>query len=604
MNEIKITFQPSGRAVNVLPGTLILEAAGRAGIVLQTPCGGKGTCGKCSVMIKGEAVLACKTHVEQDTVIDIPDSSLFIAGQQILETDDGAEAGEVDPPVKVIPFELPPPSQQDSRSDAARLRDAIGPDIKLPVHVMQELPRFLRKHDYHGRAVIVDKRVLALNCKQDEPGVYGVAFDVGTTTVVGTLIDLEHGGERGVASKMNGQISHGDDVIARIQACRENPDAAGVLQKAILDTLNSIIAKLCEQASIPAQNIYEVVLAGNSTMQQLLLGMDSSALGEVPFVQVFDRAITHSAREIGLEVNRGADAYIFPQIGGFVGGDTVAGMVAAKLDRLEGPVLLVDIGTNGEIVLANQGKMISASTAAGPAFEGARIRQGMRAVPGAIEKVLMDEDMMINVIGNVKPLGLCGTALIDAVAELLRKGIIDETGRIQASDEIEADLPEALLKRIKPADDGFCFELASAAEAANGEAVCLWQKDVRELQLASGAIRAGINILLKHAGVEAHELKEVLLAGAFGNFIRRNQARRIGLLPAMPTERIRFIGNAASLGAKRVMLSREDRRYADNLRDASEHIDLSLDAEFQLEFSMAMMFPGMEADDASKVKLA
>jgi len=594
-DEVKVTFQPSGRSVYVLPGTLLLEAAGRAGIILQTPCGGKGTCGKCRVMVEGQPVLACHARVQSAMIVDVPASSMFEARQQILTADSGALAA-VNPFIRVVPFALPAPSHGDVRSDAERLREVIGAKVSMSLDVMREIPGCLRSHAWRGRAILAGDRLLGLDCRVENPKVFGVAFDLGTTTVVGTLFDLESGKECAVASRMNGQIAHGDDVISRIQKIRESPAALARLQAAAVSTLNAIIEEVCHQTGIAGSRIYEVVVAGNSTMQQILLGLDPSALGEVPFVQVFDRAITSPAVGIGLQANAGADVYVFPQIGGFVGGDTVAGMVASRLDQQQTSTLLIDIGTNGEIVLASGGKLYAASTAAGPAFEGARIRQGMRATPGAIEKVILDEDVKVNVIGNVPAAGLCGTALIDAVAELLRTGIIDETGRIQEADEVPSCVSDALKRRLLPQGHEVCFELVSAADSAGGEAICLWQKDVRELQLASGAIRAGINILLKRAGLQAHELGEVLLAGAFGNFIRRNHARRIGMLPPLPTEHIRFIGNAASLGAKMVLLSADERAYAATLCLQTEHVDLSLDADFQFEFSMAMMFPGTEAD--------
>ncbi len=593
--EVKVTFQPSGRSVYALPGTMVLEAAGRAGIILQTPCGGKGTCGKCRVLVGGNAVLACHTRVNGPMTVDVPETSMFEAQQQILTADSGTQT-VVNPFVRVVPFSLVPPCHGDPRSDESRLQEALGGTIEIPLESLRELPGFLRSHQWHGRAVVAGSRLLALDGHLENPGVFGMAFDLGTTTVVGTLFNLESGKECAVASRMNGQIAHGDDVISRIQKVRESPGALVALQDTVIGTLNAIIEDACRHAGITTSKIYEIVLAGNSTMQQILLGLDPSALGEVPFVQVFDRAVTHSATRIGLQANAGADIYVFPQIGGFVGGDTVAGMVAARLDRWDAPVLLVDIGTNGEIVLAHKGKLFAASTAAGPAFEGARIRQGMRAAPGAIEKVILNDDVTVNIIGNARPAGLCGTALIDTVAELLRTGIIDETGRILAADEVPAGVSDALKQRLVPQEHDVCFELVSAADSAGGEAICLWQRDVRELQLASGAIRAGVNILLKRAGLQPHELGTVLLAGAFGNFIRRNHARRIGLLPPLPTERIRFIGNAASMGAKLALLSSEERRYADTLCDRTEHVDLSLDPEFQLEFSMAMMFPGSETD--------
>ena len=595
--EIKVVFEPSGRSVYVLPGTPLLEAAGRAGIVLQTPCGGLGTCGKCKVQIVGESEpsLACQTRVDKTMVVDVPMESRFETRQQILVTDSG-ETGELSPVVRKIPFVLDSPSQDDARSDMARLYDALGDPVVATSDLIRTVPTFMRRHDWKGTAVLIEDRLITLEEGDTVAEAYGVAFDLGTTTVVGTLFDLTTGLDKGVASRMNAQIAHGDDVISRIHKIREIPGALTQLQEAVLGTVNDILDTLVSQAGVAAKHIYEVVVAGNSTMQQILAGYDPSALGEVPFVQVFDKATTLSANRLGLRVNAAAELYLFPQVGGFVGGDTVAGMVAARLDRQEAPVLFVDIGTNGEIVLANGDKLLSSSTAAGPAFEGARIKQGMRATTGAVEKVIITDDVVLNVIGNARPIGLCGTALIDAVAALLSVGIIDETGRILGPDEVPDSVSDTLKQRLIAGEHDFNFELASAEESGNDDPVYLWQRDVRELQLASGAIRAGINILLRKAGLEAKDLGSVLLAGAFGNFIRRNHARRIGLLPPLPTEHIRFIGNAASLGAKLVLLSKNERCYATDIRHKVEHVDLSMDPEFQMEFGMAMMFPGPESD--------
>jgi uncharacterized 2Fe-2S/4Fe-4S cluster protein (DUF4445 family) len=596
--ELKVTFQPSGRSVYVLPGTPLLEAAGRAGIILQTPCGGQGTCGKCKVQIESEpeTSLACQRHVEQEMVVDIPLESRFETQQQILVTDSG-EIGDLHPVIRKVPFTLAPPCQEDPRSDMARIHDAVGDSIVVSADLMRSVPAFLRRNNWAGTAVLDENRLVALEPGDTSAEAYGVAFDMGTTTVVGTLFELVTGTERAVASRMNGQIAHGDDVISRIHKIRETPGALMQLQEAILDTINDILDALSSQAGVSAAQIYEIVVAGNSTMQQILAGVDPSALGEVPFVQVFDKAVTLPASRLGLRTNAGAEVYLFPQVGGFVGGDTVAGMVAARLDRRDEPVLFVDIGTNGEIVLANGDTLLASSTAAGPAFEGARIVQGMRATTGAIEKVVINSDVELNVIGNSKPIGLCGTALIDAVAGLLTAGIIDETGRILEPGEVPDSVSDALKQRLIAGEHDVSFILVSAEESGNGDPVYLWQKDVRELQLASGAIRAGVNILLRRAGLEAKDLGAVLLAGAFGNFIRRNHARRIGLLPPLPTERIRFIGNAASLGAKLVLLSEHERRYATDVRHKMTHVDLSQDPEFQMEFGMAMMFPGPEADE-------
>ncbi len=611
MDEVRVTFQPSGQRVFVLKGTSLLEAAGRVGIILQTPCGGAGTCGKCRVrVVTGECSytdckddilpaelvdkgyrLACQTKVTGELVIDIPEESMFESRQQILEDDSGVKM-EVKPVICKKYFKIDPPTSEDDRSDETRLLDAIG-EIKIPIDLLRCIPSFMRSHDWEGTAVLSGDRLLTMEIGDTSDKAYGVAFDIGTTTVVGTLFDLLTGTELAVESKMNGQIAHGDDVISRILKVREDAVALSQLQQAIIGTANDIISDLCKEASIVHEHIYEIAIAGNATMQQIFCGLNPAALGEVPFVQVFDRSLTLQANKLGLLANVGADLFVMPQIGGFVGGDTVAGMVAARIDKWDKPVLLVDIGTNGEIVLCHDGKLLATSAAAGPAFEGARITQGMRATAGAIEKVIINDDVEINVIGNVTPVGLCGTALIDAVAGMLRAGVLDETGRILSRDEVDDSMPDVLKNRLIDDGNNVDFLLADNGDA---DSVYIYQKDVRELQLANGAIRAAINILLRRAGVEPSDLGYVLLAGAFGNFIRRSNARRIGLLPQVACGAIRFIGNAASLGAKLVLMSSNERRYADEMCRRTEHVDLSLDAEFQMEFGMAMMFPDGDFD--------
>jgi uncharacterized 2Fe-2S/4Fe-4S cluster protein (DUF4445 family) len=538
--------------------------------------------------------LACQTYVEDRLVVEIPRESRFEAAGKILTSHTG-QNGSLRPVVKKQFFCLGVPTKHDAGSDVARLKAAIG-EVEIAFNVLRKLSGFLRAHDWQGTAVLAGTRLVGLEAGDTSKKAYGVAIDLGTTTLVCTLFNLATGQEKAVSTAMNPQVGFGDDVISRISRVRENHGALSEMQQVALKAINSLIHELCEETGVDVRQIYEVVIAGNSTMQQIFCGIDPSALGEVPFVQTFDSALTIPATTLGLTVNPYGEVFVFPQIGGFVGGDTVAGMLAARMDKAEKPTLLVDIGTNGEIVLSHDGKFSATSTAAGPAFEGARIVQGMRATTGAIEKVLIQDDVLLNVIGNTRPVGLCGTALIDTVAELLRKGVIDETGRIAAAEEAPAELPDRLRSRLVAMDGQTNFLLVSAEEASSGKPIYLWQRDVRELQLATGAIRAGVNILLRRVSFEADDLTAVLLAGAFGNFIRRSNARRIGLLPQIPCGRIHFIGNAASLGAKLALLSVDERKCADRLRRNTERVDLSLDPEFQMEFGMAMMFPSDDVD--------
>jgi uncharacterized 2Fe-2S/4Fe-4S cluster protein (DUF4445 family) len=614
-NEVKVIFEPSGRAVYVLPGTVMLEAAAQAGFIINSPCGGSGTCGKCVVLIRagecppqpnetavlgharvlGGARMACQARIVTPLTVEIPESSLFQAQQQILTGDAGGPV-QVKPRIRKQYIELTPPTQHDANSDLDRVRAVVG-DCQAHIAAVRQLPGALRTGGFKVTAVLVDDELIAVEAGDTTAACFGIAFDIGSTTLVGTLVNLATGADVAVAARVNPQTSFGDDVVSRIQKCRTDDKGLAQLHGAVMDGVNKIIDELLRKTSVGRQYIYEIVFAGNTTMQSILCGIDPFALGELPFVPAFREALECHAADLHLHVNPVAKIYIFPQIGGFVGGDTVAGIVATRLDRSSAPALLVDIGTNGEIVLFSGGILWATSVAAGPAFEGARITNGMRAATGAIEKILLDGDVRLNVIGNTKPAGLCGTGLIDVAAELLRTGILDPSGRILSAEEVPASVPAALKARLVEHGHEVDFLLASAGESATQQPLFLYQRDIRELQLANGAIRAGINILLRTAGLQPSDLDSVLLAGAFGNFIRRNHARRIGMLPPIPCSRIRFVGNTASFGAKRALLSIEEKSYAARIMRDVRHVDLSLDPEFQMEFAEAMLLPGSELDD-------
>lgn len=607
--SFSVTFEPSGRTVQALTGTPIAYAAARAGFALNNPCGGAGTCGKCLVRIHsgnclptavelkklGESRiragyrLACEARITEPLVVEVPDSSLLQVSQKILIQDAG-DALLVRPFIRKTAFTLAPPSQGDAASDQDRLQAALGFFIPT-LTALQHLPTALRKNAFSITAVQAGERLLDVETGDTTGSAHGLAVDIGSTTLVGTLLDLNTGREMGVSARINPQTSFGDDVLTRILKCREEAEGLSILRNAVLTAINAIIDDLCEQAGIENSSIYEACFAGNSTMQQIFCGFDPSPLGELPFVPTFTSPLQLRAADLDLALHPEADVFIFPQIGGFVGGDTVSGIVATRLDRFHKPALFVDIGTNGEIALAKDGQLTATSVAAGPAFEGARIINGMRATTGAIESVLLRDDVRIKVIGGGKAAGICGTGLIDAAAELLRTGLLDFTGRLVDPSETPADLPQALRARIVSHGDENHFMLATPEESATGEPILLHQKDIRELQLANGAIRAGISILLKQAGITESDLQAVLLAGAFGNYIRKENALRIGMLPALPPELILFVGNAASLGAKRALLAREEQAYAKAISGKTRHIDLSMDPDFMAEFSQAMLFP-------------
>jgi len=391
---------------------------------------------------------------------------------------------------------------------------------------------------------------------------------------------------------MNPQVAFGDDVFSRI---RHGGTAEGLeaMRSALLREISSMIEGLCRDAGVAREHVYEAAFAGNTAMEQILLGVDPSPLGQLPFVPGIGPGLFVPALELGLPIHPRGMAYLFPVIGGFVGGDTVAGLLAARLEHQEAPALLVDIGTNGEIVLWDGAGFRAASTAAGPAFEGARISCGMRGTRGAIEKVELNGDVHLDVIGNTEPMGLCGSGLIDAVAELLNQGLLTPEGQLLAPEECPEGTPEPLRRRLRENERGErLFVLADREEVARGDPLVLTQRDIREVQLGAGAIRAGIAILLRQAGLEPADLKTVLVAGGFGNFVRRSSAQRIGLLPlGIDHRRIRYIGNASLAGARLALLCTEARKEAEARARKVKHLDLSLAPDFQEAFAEAMLFP-------------
>ena len=614
----RITFDPSGRAVETRPGTPLLEAAALAGFAVNTPCGGAGSCGKCRALLdpapdplpvelktlsleelEAGWRLLCRHNASADLRIHLPASSLFGGGHQIVTGHDAAREGTADPVVRQAAVRMPPPSLEDGLPDLPRLDAALraagaldraAPPLAAGPEALNRLTAGLRAGDYAGTAVFRDSRLLAFHGRTADAPSCGVAVDVGTTTLAAALVDLRDGSDRGVAAAMNPQTVWGDDVLSRIARAGRGREELGEMRRAVCAVIAEMIRELCLDAGVSTDHVHALAAAGNTTMESLLCGVDPSPLGCVPFTPAFGNGPRLRARDLGLPAHPDAELRLFPVIGGFVGGDTVAGILAAGLDALPGVSLLIDIGTNGELVLARDGALHAASTAAGPAFEGARISCGMRAAHGAIEKVVLGENPVFSVIGGGPPRGLCGSGLLDLCGQLLAAGLLAPDGRLAGPEELPPGVPDAVAARVARAPEGGpLFLLGGAPEHPFG----LTQRDVRELQLAAGAIRAGILILLRQAGLALDDVDRVLLAGGFGQYIRRENALRVGLLPAeVPGRRVHYAGNTSLAGAKRALLSRADDARLDALARAVRHVDLSTDPDFATEFAMAMYFPG------------
>jgi len=527
MKHFSITFKPDGKQILIHSGATLIEAAGQAGIILNTVCGGKGTCGKCLVYLEPgtREVLACQYKIKSDLTVTIPAGSRFFEQRILTES-------------------------IDSRSQ-------IQPDV---------YKKYLRG--------------------ESAGTIFGLAVDLGTTTVVTRLIDMSGGQCLATQAALNPQTCFGDDVVSRIAYAQTAKESAE-LQRAIIDCINDLTAKLCKKAAIGSNDIFEMCIAGNTTMNHIFLGLPISQLGQAPYKAYSLDAHEVPPGELGLRINPAGNIYTVENIAGFVGADTTAVALAVDIDSAEEMTLIVDIGTNGEIVLGTKDKLYAASCAAGPALEGARITCGSRAFDGAIEAVVINEDDIdLDVIGNIPPRSICGSGMIDAVAVMLDLGVINATGRFAEPKTLEHKLPPAIFARFFEQDGQPAFRLDGAAN----NPVFLSQKDIREMQLAKGAIRAGIKLLQQKIGLEDSGVKRILLAGAFGNYISRRSALRIGLLPAVEAERIRFVGNAAAAGAQMILLSRQCRDEARELARKIEYVEIAHEPDFQMVFAESMSF--------------
>jgi len=529
MEHFRVVFEPDGKEVSIHQGATLLEAAGQAGIVLTSPCGGRGTCRKCTVALKpsGRKVLACQFTVQRDlTVVILPESRFYAH--------------------KILSQGLDPASE-------------IRPSIA-------------GKH----RSVARDGEIL------------GLAVDIGTTTVVAKLVDMADGRSLATQAALNPQVNFGDDVISRISLADSSADAAK-LQEVVVDCINTLTKDLCQSVGVRSDAIFEVCIAGNTTMNHLLLGLPVQQLGQAPYQAHSVEAHDVRPTELRLDINPAGNVHTVENIAGFVGSDTTAAALATSMGQIGETTLLVDIGTNGELVLAASAQLYAASCAAGPALEGGRITHGGRAADGAIEAVVVGSgDIALDVIGGGAARSICGSGLIDAVAVLLDLGILDATGRFAWDAGTKDRLPEALSRRLLEVDGQPAFCLAFDAQSSEPKVV-LTQRDIREVQLAKGAIRAGIRLLLGKLGIAESDLESVLLAGAFGNYIRPSSAIRIGLLPNVPVERIHFVGNAAASGATMLLLSDECRADAAALAKRIEYVEIAHEKEFSEVFAESML---------------
>jgi uncharacterized 2Fe-2S/4Fe-4S cluster protein (DUF4445 family) len=602
------------RTLNVPPGHSILKAAHAAGIDITATCGGRGRCTSCRVKFLDGSVppptimdevqlgdeqvregyrLACQCPVAESATVQLA-PPLEESSFQILGADRGVErlgrvridAGVVKQVVKVSL----PQEEHHQTSDLEQLAAAVGvsPDAIGP-SVLRSLPAALRDDPAGVTVTTFGGRVIAVERGDTSMMKFGLAIDVGTTTVVTTLIELESGEQLASVSSLNPQSVFGGDLMSRIAFAQFDAANLRKLQTRIVGLLNRHVAELCRDSGVLAKWICKVVVVGNTCMHHLLLGIDPSWVGLAPYAPVMRHALTVPAREVPLKVAPDAPVCFLPLVAGFVGADAVAVALATRIHDTDEIRIAVDIGTNGEVLLGSRERLWACSAPAGPAFEGGQIRHGMRGALGAIDRVTIDDDVHVHTIGDAPPLGICGSGLIDLVAGLLDAGAIDATGLIQV--EGRDRLPHGLRDRVVMRGEERLVVVLRAGEGGARHEIVLTQEDVRQVQLAKGAIASGIALLQRIAGIDDERVAELMLAGGFGNYVSVPSAIRIGLIPPLPLERVRYVGNAASLGAQACLLSEDERRLADTIASSIEHVSLAAHPDFEQVFVDCMNFP-------------
>jgi uncharacterized 2Fe-2S/4Fe-4S cluster protein (DUF4445 family) len=606
LGRVKLDFSPSNQSFKVPPGVSVFDAASWNGIAIDSTCGGHGTCKKCKVQITEGLVpisrldirafsqeelkngwrLACVARATENLAITVPPmttrpkAATVGVGRQVI----------LRPAVQKRYLELTEPTLHDQRPDIQRVTDGIDDlEVSVEFEVLQKLPTILRKNNFKVTAVIVDNLLIDIEPGDTTLSRFAVAYDLGTTTVVATLLDLNSGTPAAVKSMLNLQQPFGADVISRISATMLDETALQRLREAGQSTLRQLTDEVIQEAGISKLNVYEIAVAGNATMIQLVLGVDPEPVGVAPFITATQIWPVLNAKEFGLAIHPQARTYIFPSFGAYVGGDIVAGVLASGMDRDKRVRLFIDVGTNCEIVLSDGNKILTTAAPAGPAFEAASIKCGMRAADGAIEVVKINkEGVTLQVIGEVEPQGMCGSGLVDAVAELAKIGVLDQSGRFVSQEVLEKDFPKLSDRLITLETNEKAFLLHGDKE---DPLVYLTQRDVRELQFAKASIATGWRLLMEQLNLKDDDIQQVLLAGSFGSYLSPASAIQIGLVPKIPVMRIVSAGNVAGEGAKMVLLSQPERNGATALLNEVEYVELSDRADFNDKFVVQLGFP-------------
>jgi uncharacterized 2Fe-2S/4Fe-4S cluster protein (DUF4445 family) len=625
MPAFQIKFMPENRIVSVEEGISLLHAAAQADILIKSGCGGKGTCGACKVVVlngnpsvtgtgnltpeqisKGVR-LACQTFVQGEMTVEVPPESRLKEHQVLMEDvqkgflkesgHDLLEKFGHHPLALKQRISLSPPTLTENTSDWPRLQMELrrilksgDRPIRIPLSVLSHLPETLRKANWDVSVTMSDSdselTVIQLEEGNDQP-VYGLAIDIGTTTVVVYLVNLSTGEIVDKQGSYNKQAKYGDDVISRIVYAVEDEQHLQEIRLAVVETINELIDKILERQSLSANNLSSAMVAGNTTMTQLFLGVDPKYIRLEPYIPTMTAVPSIPAKEVSLHMIPEGLVHCYPSVASYVGGDIVAGTLVTDLANGEDIILFIDIGTNGEIVLGNQDWLVACACSAGPSFEGGGITFGMRAMPGAIERVIIDPetlDVSLKVINNLKPIGICGSGLVDCVAKLLESGIIDRAGSFQMAHKSGS-------QRLRVTPDDKEFVLAWAHQAGGQKDVVITENDVKNLIRAKGAVYAGIRSLLNMVAVDIEMISKIVIAGGFGNYLNVPDSVKIGLLPDLEPERFEFIGNSSVKGARLALLSQNAWREAEELGRKMTYIELSVGATFMDEYVSALFLP-------------
>ena len=614
--SIPLTVLPDGITITVEPGTTILRAGHDAGVDITATCGGRGRCTSCRVKFVSGTIppptimdelqlgdglvregyrLSCQCRVSEPVTVQVApplDERTF----QILGTDRPADLPlplALDAGIRkdVVHVSLPK-EEHHQTSDLEALLAATGLSTDdVPVELLKTLPAALRERQGEVTVTRFGRRLLAAESGDTSLHKFGLAIDIGTTSVVSSLMELESGEQLASVSSLNPQAVFGGDLMSRIAFAQFDASNLRKLQMRIIGLLNQHIEQIVSDSGVLAKWIYKVVIVGNTCMHHLLLGIDPSYVGLAPYAPVMRHPLVLPARELHLKVNAEARVCLLPLVAGFVGADAVAVALATRIGETPELRIAVDIGTNGEVLLGSRERLWACSAPAGPALEGAQVRHGMRAALGAIDRVALDGgDLRLHTIGDAPAQGICGSGIIDAIAALLDAGIVDWTGLIDVDGRDR--LPPALRERVTVRGEERLVILARPGEAGAVHEIVLTQDDVRQVQLCKGAIASGVAMLQHVAGVRDEQVRELMLAGGFGNYLGITSALRIGIIPAtLPESKIRYVGNAAALGAQLALVSEVERRRAETIAASIEHVSLAAHPDFQDIFVECMNFP-------------